>query len=140
MCGSKWVKVKARNAFMRASWPNCFRSGIMTARQLASFEISNCNGQQQCRGGILDQFLGIVGSYFDCGVRLRTNRNASQTADELFEGVCLECWAQTGALGQVSLGVQWQVSSSVRLDPQTMTMLVLLEQHKGLYGLFVVMR
>ncbi|KAG2421298.1 hypothetical protein HFD88_005272 [Aspergillus terreus] len=135
-----WVQMKRREgwrAFIQGIWPNCFRCGFMTSSQLASYDIFK---------NILMRVTNTSGDHPAIHV------SASLLASLVATTVCspmdvvkthlMESSGKGTTLGVIkeltrNEGPKWifrgWTPSFVRLGPQTIATLVLLEQHKRVY-------
>lgn len=135
-----WVQMKRAEgwrSFRQGLWPNCFRSGIMTASQLASYDsfkrlIQNlCNTKEErplihFTASLLASLVATsISSPMDV---IRTQLMNSSTRVSVLEIVRNLTYSE---------GPRWifrgWTPSFVRLGPQTIATLVLLEQHKKVY-------
>ena len=135
-----WVQMKRHEgwkAFTQGLWPNCFRCAAMTSCQLASYDVFK---------SLLMRFTGTKGEH--PALHVSASLLASLVATTLCSPIDVIKTHLMGSSGQGSTlktireltateGVKWifrgWTPSFVRLGPQTMATLVLLEEHKRLY-------
>ncbi|KAJ5714024.1 uncharacterized protein N7483_011205 [Penicillium malachiteum] len=135
-----WIQMKRLEgwkAFVKGLWPNCFRSGTMTASQLASYDvfkrllhrISKTHEEKpliHLSASILASLVATsVSSPMDV---IRTQLMNSSKRMSVFEVV--RHLTQSEGLQWVCRG--W-TPSFIRMGPQTIVTLVMLEQHKRVY-------
>lgn len=135
-----WYQMKRHEgwkAFTQGIWPNCFRSGIMTASQLASYDalkrlLQRIGGTGEEKplihfsASLLASFVATtVSNPMDV---IRTRLMSSSKKVSVLKIV-------RGLFG--AEGIRWVfrgwTPSFVRMGPQTIATLVFLEQHKRLY-------
>ncbi|RHZ57998.1 uncharacterized protein CDV56_105653 [Aspergillus thermomutatus] len=138
-----WMQMKRTegwDAFVQGLWPNCFRCALMTCSQLASYDVF--------KGALMD----MTGSNGDHPVlHVSASLLASLVATTLCSPMDVIKTQLMGSSRQGSSlkvireltrmeGPRWLfrgwTPSFVRLGPQTMATLVLLEQHKRVYRAF----
>ncbi|KAF9895280.1 hypothetical protein FE257_000183 [Aspergillus nanangensis] len=135
-----WVQMKrveGWGAFTQGLWPNCVRCGMMTSSQLASYDIFK---------GLLMRVTNSSGEH--PALHVSASLLASLVATTLCSPMDVIKTHLMGASGQGSTfgvikeltrteGPKWLfrgwTPSFVRLGPQTIATLVLLEQHKRVY-------
>ncbi|KAJ5995370.1 hypothetical protein N7481_002347 [Penicillium waksmanii] len=135
-----WVQMKRTEgwrSFRQGLWPNCFRSGIMTASQLASYDSFKRLIHKLCdtdeERPLIHFAASLLASLVATSISspmdvIRTQLMSSSNKTSVFEVV--------RNLMHVE-GPRWVfrgwTPSFVRLGPQTIATLVLLEQHKKIY-------
>jgi dicarboxylate transporter 10 len=138
-----WMQMKRTEgwgAFVQGLWPNCIRCSLMTCSQLASYDVF--------KGALMN----MTGSGGDHPVlHVSASLLASLVATTLCSPMDVIKTQLMGSSGQGSTlkvireltrmeGPRWLfrgwTPGFVRLGPQTMATLVLLEQHKRLYRAF----
>ncbi|KAJ5098888.1 hypothetical protein N7532_005889 [Penicillium argentinense] len=135
-----WVQMKRNEgwrSFRQGLWPNCFRSGIMTASQLASYDSfkrlltqlsgkSDDNPLTHFSASLLASLVATsISSPMDV---IRTQLMSSSSNASVYQAVRDLIRSE----GHRWLFRGW-TPSFVRLAPQTIATLVLLEQHKRIY-------
>ncbi|KAJ5939640.1 hypothetical protein N7466_002774 [Penicillium verhagenii] len=137
-----WIQMKRHEgwrSFAQGLWPNCFRSGIMTASQLASYDafkrlLQRFSKTEEERpsihfaASVLASFVATsISSPMDV---IRTQLMSSSQKRSVFNIVRQLLHDE---------GFRWLfrgwTPSFVRLGPQTIATLVMLEQHKRIYRL-----
>lgn len=125
-------------AFVQGIWPNCFRSGIMTASQLASYDLFKRSIQGV--SGTAEEKSWI---HFSASLLASLVATSLSSPMDVIRTQLMSSSAKVSVLSVVrrlvhSEGLRWVfrgwTPSFVRLGPQTITTLVLLEQHKRLYS------
>ncbi|KAJ6188205.1 hypothetical protein N7519_003113 [Penicillium mononematosum] len=135
-----WRKIKRQEgwkAFGQGLWPNAFRCGIMTSCQLASYDIFR------------DLIMATTGIHDDHpGLHLSASLLAALIATTLCSPIDVIKTQLMGSSTKQGIlhvmedlttteGMRWVfrgwTPGFVRLGPQTMATLILLEQHKRLY-------
>ncbi|OJJ29908.1 hypothetical protein ASPWEDRAFT_63355 [Aspergillus wentii DTO 134E9] len=124
-------------AFSQGLWPNAFRCAMMTSCQLASYDSLK---------GVLMRVSGLGGDH--AGVHVSASLLAALVATTVCSPVDVVKTQLMGASGKEGIvgvvralmageGARWifrgWTPSFVRLGPQTMATLILLEQHKKIY-------
>ncbi|KAA8647778.1 uncharacterized protein ATNIH1004_006479 [Aspergillus tanneri] len=135
-----WIQMKRQEgwgAFTQGIWPNCARCALMTSSQLASYDVFK---------GVLMRMSGSEGEH--SALHLSASLLASLVATTLCSPMdviktqLMGCPFQRSTFSVIreltaAEGVRWifrgWMPSFVRLGPQTMATLVLLEQHKRMY-------
>ena len=135
-----WLQMKRHEgwrAFVQGLWPNCFRSGTMTASQLASYDVFKRLlqrlGKTDEEKPIIHLSASILASLVATSVSspmdvIRTQLMSSSKKMSVFE-IVKELTRSEG-FGWVFRG--W-TPSFIRMGPQTIATLVMLEQHKRVY-------
>ncbi|KAJ5698574.1 hypothetical protein N7462_000579 [Penicillium macrosclerotiorum] len=135
-----WMQMKRYEgwrAFRQGMWPNCFRCAIMTASQLASYDIfkklvmsiSNAKSETPFVHFSASVMASLIATSISSPMDvIRTQlMNSSESASVL---------RIVGKLFRLE-GYRWifrgWTPSFIRLGPQTVATLVLLEQHKRFY-------
>lgn len=138
-----WVRMKRTEgwrSFRQGLWPNCFRSGIMTASQLASYDSFKRLIQKLCDTAEENPLIHFAASLMASLVAtsisspmdvIRTQLMSSSNDYSVFKVVRKLMHAE----GPSWIFRGW-TPSFVRLGPQTIATLVLLEQHKRIYRTF----
>ncbi|KAJ5637522.1 hypothetical protein N7490_007401 [Penicillium lividum] len=137
-----WIKMKRHEgwrSFTQGLWPNCFRSGIMTASQLASYDafkrllqsVANTNEERP----LIHFFASVLASLVATSISspmdvIRTQLMSSSDKSSVLNIV--RHLTQEEGFRWVFRG--W-TPSFIRLGPQTIATLVMLEQHKRVYRL-----
>lgn len=139
-----WIRMgreEGWQCFTRALWPNAVRAALMTASQLASYDGFKTVLTQHLAmaDGAPTQFiasaLASLVATTACSpvdvikTRMMSSRTSLSIVSLIFE------ITRTEGLAWVFRG--W-VPSFVRLGPQTIATLLLLEQHKRIFRLFLV--
>lgn len=135
-----WVQMKrveGWRSFRQGLWPNCFRSGIMTASQLASYDSFKRLIHKLCdtdeEKPLIHFAASLLASLVATSISspmdvIRTQLMSSSNKTSVFDVVRNLMHAE---------GPRWVfrgwTPSFVRLGPQTIATLVLLEQHKKIY-------
>lgn len=137
-----WIQMKRHEgwrAFIQGLWPNCFRCGIMTASQLASYDTFKTLLQRWSGGSGESPVIHISASLLASLVAtsisspmdvIRTQLMSSSKRASVLRIVT----GLTRAEGYRWVFRGW-TPSFVRLGPQTIATLVALEQHKRIYRL-----
>ncbi|KAJ5777356.1 hypothetical protein N7520_000602 [Penicillium odoratum] len=137
-----WIQMKRHEgwrSFTQGLWPNCFRSGIMTASQLASYDafkkllqsVANTNEERP----LIHFFASVLASLVATSISspmdvIRTQLMSSSDKTSVLNIV--RNLTQEEGFRWVFRG--W-TPSFIRLGPQTIATLVMLEQHKRVYRL-----
>lgn len=137
-----WVQMKRHEgwrAFAQGLWPNCFRCGIMTASQLASYDTFK---------ELLQRWSSLSGE--SPVIHISASLLASLVATSISSPMDVIRTQLMSSSKRVSVlrivtnltrseGYRWVfrgwTPSFVRLGPQTIATLVALEQHKRIYRL-----
>ncbi|KAJ5354651.1 hypothetical protein N7541_005695 [Penicillium brevicompactum] len=138
-----WTQIKRQEgwrAFGQGLWPNAFRCGMMTSCQLASYDTFR---------DILAASTGVSSEH--PGLHLSASFMAALVATTVcspIDVIKTQMMGSSGSYGvlqviknlTISEGIRWifrgWTPSLVRLGPQTVATLVLLEQHKRLFREF----
>jgi dicarboxylate transporter 10 len=138
-----WVQMKRHEgwrSFTQGLWPNCFRCGIMTASQLASYDTFKT---------LLRKWTSV--SAESPVIHISASLLASLVATSISSPMDVIRTQLMSASKRVSVlrivtdltrseGYRWVfrgwAPSFVRLGPQTIATLVALEQHKRIYRIF----
>lgn len=135
-----WAQMKRTEgwrSFRQGLWPNCFRSGIMTASQLASYDSFKRLIQSLCNTE--DEKPSI---HFTASLLASLVATSISSPMDVIRTQLMSSSDKTSVIGIVrnlisSEGSRWLfrgwTPSFVRLGPQTIATLVLLEQHKRVY-------
>jgi dicarboxylate transporter 10 len=135
-----WVQMKRHESwtvFWQGLWPNCFRCGLMTMCQLGSYDYFK---------SMLMKMTGSLGEH--SAIHLSASLLASLVATTLCSPIDVVKTQLMGSSQQGSAiravkdlttthGPRWifrgWMPSFIRMGPQTVMTLVLLEQHKRIY-------
>lgn len=135
-----WYQMKQREgwrAFVQGIWPNCFRSGIMTASQLASYDgfkrllqrLSDTSEEKPLIHFSASLLASLVATTVSNPMDVIRTQLMSSAKKLSVLTIVRELFAAEG--------IRWVfrgwTPSFVRLGPQTIATLVFLEQHKRLY-------
>ena len=138
-----WTQIKRQEgwkAFGQGLWPNAFRCGMMTSCQLASYDTFR---------DILAASTGVPSEH--PGLHVSASFMAALVATTVCSPIDVIKTQMMGASGRygvlqvikdltISEGIRWifrgWTPSLVRLGPQTVATLVLLEQHKRVFREF----
>ncbi|KAL4892802.1 mitochondrial carrier domain-containing protein [Aspergillus ambiguus] len=139
-----WLQMKRLEgwgAFTQGIWPNCFRCGFMTSSQLASYDTFK---------SLLMKLSGTTGDH--PAIHVSASLMASLVATTLCSPMdvikthLMESTGRNTTVGVIkelmrNEGLKWVfrgwTPSFVRLGPQTIATLVLLEQHKRVYRILL---
>lgn len=135
-----WYRMKQYEgwrAFVQGIWPNCFRSGIMTASQLASYDAFKRLLQKL---GDTSEEKPLI--HFSASLLASL---VATTVSNPMDVIRTQLMSSSKSVSVVTIvrglfaaeGIWWVfrgwTPSFVRLGPQTIATLVFLEQHKRLY-------
>lgn len=135
-----WYQMKRHEgwrAFIQGIWPNCFRSGIMTASQLASYD--TFKGLLQRIGGTNEEkplihfSASLLASLVATTVSNPMDVIRTQLMSSSEKGSVLKIVRGLFAAEGIRWVFRGWTPSFVRLGPQTIATLVFLEQHKRIY-------
>lgn len=137
-----WIQMKRQGgwrAFIQGLWPNCFRCGIMTASQLASYDTFKTLLQRWSGGNGESPVIHISASLLASLVATSISSPMDVIRTQLMSSskrvsVLRIVTDLTRAEGYRWVFRGW-TPSFVRLGPQTIATLVALEQHKRIYRL-----
>lgn len=130
-------RIEGWRSFGQGLWPNCFRSGIMTASQLASYDSFKRLIQNLCNTN--EERPSI---HFTASLMASLVATSISSPMDVIRTQLMSSSDRTSVIGIVrnlisSEGSRWLfrgwTPSFVRLGPQTIATLVLLEQHKRVY-------
>lgn len=135
-----WIQMKRHEgwrSFIQGLWPNCFRCGIMTASQLASYDTFKTLLQRWCGGNVESPVIHISASLLASLVATSISSPMDVIRTQLMSSskrvsVLRIVTDLTRAEGYRWIFRGW-TPSFVRLGPQTIATLVALEQHKRIY-------
>ncbi|OOQ90514.1 dicarboxylate transporter [Penicillium brasilianum] len=137
-----WVQMKRHEgwrAFAQGLWPNCFRCGIMTASQLASYDKFKDILQRWSSFGEESPVIHISASLLASLVATSISSPMDVIRTQLMSSPTRVSVLRIVANLTRSEGYRWVfrgwTPSFVRLGPQTIATLVALEQHKRIYRL-----
>ncbi|CAI7576576.1 unnamed protein product [Penicillium manginii] len=135
-----WAQMKRTEgwrSFRQGLWPNCFRSGIMTASQLASYDSFKRLIQKVCD---TDEEKPLI--HFSASLLASLVATSISSPMDVIRTQLMSSSKNTSVLEIIRTlmhteGPKWVfrgwTPSFVRLGPQTIATLVLLEQHKKIY-------
>jgi dicarboxylate transporter 10 len=124
-------------SFTQGLWPNCFRSGIMTASQLASYDTFKILLQQWTSVSAESPIIHISASLLASLVATSISSPMDVIRTQLMSASKRVSVLRIVTDLTRSEGYRWVfrgwTPSFVRLGPQTIATLVALEQHKRIY-------
>ncbi|PLB43366.1 mitochondrial carrier [Aspergillus steynii IBT 23096] len=135
-----WVQMKRTEgwrAFTQGLWPNCVRCAGMTASQLASYDVfkgllMSFTGTKN-EHPVLHVFASLLASLVATTVCSPMDVIKTQLMGSSGQGSTLKVIKELTATEGLKWIFRGWTPSFVRLGPQTMATLVLLEQHKRMY-------
>ncbi|KAJ5635814.1 uncharacterized protein N7484_009127 [Penicillium longicatenatum] len=137
-----WIQMKRHEgwrAFTQGLWTNCFRSGIMTASQLASYDafkrllqsIANTNEERPSIHFSASVLASLVATSISSPMDVIRTQLMSSSQKKSVLNIVRQLTRDEGFRW---LFRGW-TPSFIRLGPQTIATLVALEQHKRIYRL-----
>ncbi|OQD68672.1 hypothetical protein PENDEC_c032G04284 [Penicillium decumbens] len=135
-----WYQMKRQEgwrAFIQGIWPNCFRSGIMTASQLASYDtfkrlLQRIGGTNEEKP-LIHFSASLLASLVATTVSNPMDVIRTQLMSSSEKGSVLKIVRGLFAAEGIRWVFRGWTPSFVRLGPQTIATLVFLEQHKRIY-------
>ncbi|KAJ5740672.1 hypothetical protein N7493_000544 [Penicillium malachiteum] len=135
-----WIQMKRQEgwkSFVKGLWPNCFRSGTMTASQLASYDMFKRLLQRISK---TDEEKPLI--HLSASVLASLVATSVSSPMDVIRTQSMTSSKKMSVVGVVrhltqSEGLQWVfrgwTPSFIRMGPQTVATLVMLEQHKRVY-------
>ncbi|KAJ5279830.1 hypothetical protein N7478_005202 [Penicillium angulare] len=135
-----WIQMKRHEgwkAFKQGLWPNCFRSGTMTASQLASYDVFKRLLQRLGKTEEEKPLIHLSASILASLVATSVSSPMDVIRTQLMNSSEKMSVLQVVRHLTRSEGLRWAfrgwAPSFIRMGPQTIATLVMLEQHKRVY-------
>ncbi|KAJ5691224.1 hypothetical protein N7488_011959 [Penicillium malachiteum] len=135
-----WIQMKRQEgwrSFVKGLWPNCFRSGTMTASQLASYDVFKRLLQRISK---TDEEKPLI--HLSASVLASLVATSVSSPMDVIRTQLMNSSKKMSVVGVVrhltqSEDLRWVfrgwTPSFIRMGPQTIATLVMLEQHKRIY-------